>query len=98
LLIGLEALRSYLPQEVTAALRSQLNQSEILSIIQILRQQLFYSGHTSHLPSPPSSAWAAPKLDNTGANGASLTLDSILKLLSSCLDAIGPVGFLAQTD
>jgi hypothetical protein len=98
LLIGLEALEAYLPQDVTAALCSQLSQSEILSIIQVLRQQLFHSGYTSHLPTPPSSAWAAPKLGNTGAEVASLTLDSILKLLSSCLDAIGPVGFLAQTD
>lgn len=98
LLIGLEAFGSHLPQDITAALRSQLSQSEILSIIQVLRQQLFHSGHTSYLPTPPSSARATPKLGNTRAGGASLTLDTILKLLSSCLDAIGPVGFLAQTD
>jgi hypothetical protein len=32
------------------------------------------------------------------AEGASLSLDCILKLLSSCLDAIGSVGFLAQSE
>lgn len=98
LLIGLEAFGSFLSQDIATALRSQLSQSEILSIIQVLRQQLFHSGHTSYLPAPPSSARATPNLSNTRVGGASLSLDSILKLLSSCLDAIGPVGFLGQTD
>jgi hypothetical protein len=98
LLIALELFGSHSSQNITAELRSKLSQSQILSIIQILRQQLFHSGHTSYLPTPPTSAQASPKLGNTHAGEASLNLDSILKLLSSCLDAIGPVGFLAQSE
>jgi hypothetical protein len=98
LLIALERLGSHLPQDITTELRSQLSQSEILSIIQILRQQLFHGGHTSYLPTPPTSARSSPKPGSTHAGGASMNLDTILKLLSSCLDATGPVGFLASNE
>lgn len=98
LLIALQGLGSHASQDVTTGLRSQLSQAEILSVVQVLRQQLFHSGHTSYLPTPPSSATSSPKLGDTHAEGTSLSLDCILKLLSSCLDAIGPVGFLAQSE
>ena len=98
MLTALERFGSHSSYQITAELRSLLGQSEILSIIQILRQQLFYSGHTSYLPTPPNSARSSPKLGNTHAEGASLALDTILRLLSSCLHAIGPVGFLAQSE
>jgi hypothetical protein len=98
LLIALQGLGSHASQDVTTGLRSQLSQAEILSVVQVLRQQLFHSGHTSYLPTPPSSATSSPKLGDTHAEGTLLSLDCILKLLSSCLDAIGPVGFLAQSE
>ena len=98
LLVALRRFGSYSSQDVTAQLRSQLGQSEILSIIQVLRQQLFYSGHTSYLPTPPTSAQPSPKPCYTDAEGDSITLDITLRLLRSCLDAIGPVGFLAYSD
>lgn len=98
LLNALQSLGSHSSQDVTTGLRSQLSQVEILSIVQVLRQQLFHSGHASYLPTPPSSATSSPKLGDTHAEGISLSLDCILRLLSSCLDAIGPVGFLAQSE
>lgn len=97
LLVALQLLGSHPSKDIATELRSKFTQSQILSIIQVLRQQLFNSGHTSYLPTPPTSAQSSPKRSDTHAEGASLTLDSILKLLSSCLDAIGPVGFLAQS-
>jgi hypothetical protein len=97
LLIALERLGSHSHQDITAELHSQLSQSEILSIIQILRQQLFYGGHTSYLPTTPTSTRSSPKLGSTHTGGASMNLDTILKLLSSCLDATGPVAFLARS-
>lgn len=98
LLNALQSLGSHSSQDVTTGLRSQLSQVEILSIVQVLRQQLFHSGHASYLPTPPSSATSSPKLGDAHAEGISLSLDCILRLLSSCLDAIGPVGFLAQSE
>jgi hypothetical protein len=98
LLLALQRLGSHSSQDVTPGLRSQLSQAEILSVVQVLRQQLFHSGYTSYLPTPPSSTTSSPRLGDTPAEGTSLTLDCILKLLSSCLDAIGPVGFLAQNE
>jgi hypothetical protein len=98
LLIALQGLGAHSSQDVTTELRSQLSQAEILSVVQVLRQQLFHSGHTSYLPTPPSSTTSSPKLGDTHAEGTSLSLDCILKLLSSCLDAIGSVGFLAQSE
>ena len=97
LLNALQNLGSHSSQDVTTGLRSQLSQAEILSIVQVLRQQLFHSGHASYLPTPPSSTTSSPKLGDTHAEGISLSLDCILRLLLSCLDAMGPVGFLAQS-
>ena len=98
LLIALKRLGSHSSRNVTAALHSQLSQSEILSTIQVLRQQLFHSGHTTYLPTPWTLAHSSTKPSDTHTDRDLMTLDTILRLLGNCLDAIGPVGFLAQSE
>lgn len=97
LLMALEKFGSHSAHTITKEMRSCLGQPEVLSIIQVLRQQLFHSGHTSYLPTPPVSASGSPNLGAT-QRASSLSLESMLKLLSSCLDAFGALGFLAQSE
>ena len=98
LLIALKRLGSHSSRNVTAELHLQFSQSEILSTIQVLRQQLFHSGHTTYLPTPLTLAHTSTKPCGTHTEGDLMTLDTILRLLGNCLDAIGPVGFLAQRE
>ena len=103
LLAGLGILASYPAQAITAQLRIQFDRPNILSLIQVLRQQLFQGGHTSFYnsrarPTPPSSTASSPRLEDTKITLTTLTLDDIVKLMSSCLDALGPIAFVTSDE
>ena len=103
LLAALGILGSHPAQAITAQLRAQFDKPNILSLIQVLRQQLFQGGHTSFynsraLPTPPSSTASSPRLEDTQIIPTTLTLDDIAKLMSSCLDVLGPIAFVTSDE
>lgn len=81
----LERLYGFSPLKSTSAFRTYLDTEETLTLIQFLRQQLFRSGYTSSFPSIP-----------VVAEGAVLSLKIIVSVLSNCIDALGPLGFLGS--
>lgn len=82
----LETLYGFAPAKIASAMRAHLDTEDFLALIQFLRQQLFRSGHTSSFPSFPGAS-----------DGALLSLHIIVSVLSSCIDALGPLGFLGPT-
>jgi hypothetical protein len=81
----LEILDGFSPFKVISALRAHLHKEEALALIQFLRQQLFQSGNTSSFPNMPLVA-----------EGTVLSLEITVSVLSSCIDALGPLGFLGS--
>lgn len=79
----LEKLQGFSPWKMTSAIRTHLSSEESLALIQFLRQQLFRSGHTSSFPN------LARTSDSTV-----LPLEITASVLSSCIDALGPLGFV----
>jgi hypothetical protein len=80
-------LNGFSPSKVTSVIRAHLSTEESLALIQYLRQQIFRSGFTSSFPSFSSTS------DDTG-----LPLETTASVLSSCMDALGPLGFLGTFD
>jgi hypothetical protein len=103
LALALFSLGEYDMSAVSAKLRSSFNTSEILSLIQFLRQELFHGGYTFSSQQRPYPS-PAPSDSDCLADPMSLPreeellLDTIVRLLSSCIDAVGPVGFFTQGD
>lgn len=98
LISALERLASYGPGVIVGALKSSLVQTETLTLVQLLRQQLFEGQHTLSLtqisyPSPPPSAHSS--LEDRISEPI-LSLDATSKMLLGCIDAIGPLGFFAN--
>ena len=84
---------------LSAQLRDALTPEEITTSIQFLRQQLFEGGHASWLTNnvmntqeATSSAGTGESVSGTGAR--SVSFESILRMLSACLDTIGPLQLL----
>lgn len=80
---------------------SSFRQSEILALIQFLRQQLFLGGYSRlgemrNYPSPPASA-AGEECDGDPAFQRQISLQGIVTLLDACIDALGPVGVLGSS-
>ena len=81
------------------SLRQSLSLAEITTSIQFLRQQLFQAGHASWLL-PYSTNSQKGLTRETGANASSgrkaylVSFGSIVKMLSACLDTIGPFQLL----
>ncbi|OCT44737.1 hypothetical protein CLCR_05717 [Cladophialophora carrionii] len=73
---------------ISTNLKALLSQREVLALIQFLRQQLFKAGHTRSLQSLPLAE----------ENPRTVRLDATIKLLSACVDAMGPLGFFAALD
>ncbi|KAI1615125.1 hypothetical protein EDD37DRAFT_629880 [Exophiala viscosa] len=87
---ALDRLGASATSVISKNLRTLLDQREVLALIQFLRQQLFQGGHTRSLQSlPPADA-------ESGSSTAKL--DGVVKILSSCVDAIGPLGFVAASE
>ena len=87
-------------QSLTRSLSQvSMTQSDIVAIVQVLRQQLFLGGFyrvggAAKYPSPPPSE---PE-DDTPANPDQLPLMAIVTLLDACINVIGPVGILGNSE
>lgn len=88
LIASLDRLGTAAASTISTNLKASFSQREALALIQFLRQQLFQGGHTRSLQSIP--------LD--GEVPRTVKLDAAVKLLSSCVDAIGPLGFFGGFD
>jgi hypothetical protein len=73
---------------ISANVKALLSQREVLALIQFLRQQLFQGGHTRSFQS----------LSVDDEVPRTVRLDTAIKILSSCIDAIGPLGFFGAMD
>ena len=73
---------------ISAMIKSKLSQTEALALIQFLRQQLFQGGYTRSFPDLPETKTAS----------GTVRLDGAVKVLSSCVDTIGPLGFVSGFD
>lgn len=91
LIKALDRLGASSTSVISKNLRTLLDQREVLALIQFLRQQLFQGGHTRSLQSLPST-------DDSTSNNTTAKLDGIVKILSSCVDAIGPLGFVGVSE
>ena len=90
LVTALDRLGASATSVISKNIRNLLDQREVLALIQFLRQQLFQGGHTRSLQSLPAA-------DAEGGN-STVKLDGVVKILSSCVDAIGPLGFIAASE
>ncbi|OAT13082.1 hypothetical protein BDBG_08352 [Blastomyces gilchristii SLH14081] len=87
--LTLTKLHFYPIDKVTQAIRSALSNSDTLSIIHHLRHSLATGGYTSRFieqseaPLPPD-----PKIPT-------LSLSTLVNLLTACIDAIGPSGWIS---
>ncbi|KAL1857761.1 hypothetical protein Plec18170_002985 [Paecilomyces lecythidis] len=75
--------------DVIKSIRSTLSNTETLSVIQHLRISLATGGYTTRFTESPPIPLATHQVS------PSLTLDSIVDLLSACVDAIGPSGWVS---
>lgn len=88
LVVALNIFGSCAGSTISSHLRGLFSQTEILALVQLLRQQLFQGGHTRSLQSLSTS-------EPSDSEGSQIVkLDVIVKVLSSCIDAIGPLGFV----
>ena len=76
-------LDGFSQSRVTSAMCEHLSTEETLTLIQFLRQQLFRSGCTSSFPSSSGTS-----------EDLVLPLELTASVLSSCMDALGPLSFL----
>lgn len=86
---------------VSDQVRMVLEQKEVLTLIQFLRQQLFLGGYTRlaevrNYPSPPPSQVGAD--DALGDEKPQMTLENIVALLNGCIDSLGVVGILGSNE
>ncbi|KIW64026.1 hypothetical protein PV04_08987 [Phialophora macrospora] len=88
LIAALDRFGTAASSTISSNLKGLLSQREVLALIQFLRQQLFKAGHTRSLQSLPMTE-EAPH---------TVRLDAMIKLLSACVDAMGPLGFFASLD
>ncbi|EXJ84822.1 hypothetical protein A1O3_05495 [Capronia epimyces CBS 606.96] len=92
LVLALDKFGTAANSRISQCLRDMFPQTEMLALIQFLRQQLFQGGHTRSFQS--QSGTGSPGKEWT----ATVKLDAIVRLLSSCVDAIGPLGFYGGMD
>jgi hypothetical protein len=88
LIAALDRFGTAASSTISSNLRGLLSQREVLALIQFLRQQLFKAGHTRSLQSLPM----------TEEETRTVRFDAMIKLLSACVDAMGPLGFFAALD
>jgi hypothetical protein len=82
LIAALNRLGTAASSVISVELKKALSQTEILALVQFLRQQLFLAGHTR-------SFSTLPVTENLSTN---VRFEVAVKILSSCIDAIGPLG------
>lgn len=102
LLYALRRLSTLESSAVSSQMRASFEQSEILALIQLLRQQLFLGGYTRFVetrnyPSPPVSI-ADGEEDATRSEEPAIALQGIVSLLNGCVDSLGMVGILGSNE
>ncbi|ETN41898.1 uncharacterized protein HMPREF1541_03837 [Cyphellophora europaea CBS 101466] len=73
---------------ISTSIRSVLSSEEVFGVVQILRQQMFRSGHTGSL-------LASEPEENLSLHRR-VSLESAVKILSACVDAIGPLDLVSD--
>ncbi|DAA73220.1 TPA_exp: Uncharacterized protein A8136_5145 [Trichophyton benhamiae CBS 112371] len=86
--LALNKLHSHSLSYVTKSIRATLSNTDVLSIIHHLRYSLATGGHTSRFTEVPPAAFANSKFP-------SLSLSVIVDLLTACIDAVGPSGWIS---
>ncbi|PGH03586.1 hypothetical protein GX51_04012 [Blastomyces parvus] len=87
--LTLTKLNSYPVDKVTQAIRSALPNSDTLSIIHHLRHSLSTGGYTSRFIEQSEAPLSSdPKI-------STLSLSTMVNLLTACIDAIGPSGWIS---
>jgi hypothetical protein len=98
LIKALAALGTLDIRSISDAMRQNFAAGEVLALIQLLRQQLFKIGSPNYMQ--PSEV----KNNSEGTTqevvlgtpvAAQMSIDSILKVLSACIDAVGPLDLLS---
>ncbi|EXJ94444.1 hypothetical protein A1O1_02840 [Capronia coronata CBS 617.96] len=92
LVLALDRFGTAATSRILKCLRDMFTQTEVLAVIQILRQQLFQGGHTRSYQSQSNAG-----IEET-ERASTVKLDAVIRLLSSCIDAIGPLGFHGDID
>lgn len=98
LILAVNTLGSNSSNRISSCLRNQLSQTEVLALIQFLRQQLFQGGHTRSMQTISDSSnhifdeSAEPVVDGL------VNFDAIVRIMSSCVDLIGPLGLVGLED
>jgi hypothetical protein len=94
----LDKLYTHPIQKVTKALRSILSNSETILIIHHLRHSLAMGGYTSRFTENlPLSTEYQSQSDNNASKPPTLSLETITNLLTACVDAIGPIGWISAS-
>ena len=88
LVAALDRLGTAASPSISRHLKAAFSQRQVLALIQFLRQQLFQAGHTQSYQSRNTE-------EDLPHNVA---LNAIVKILSGCVDAVGPLGFLGALD
>ncbi|KIX04268.1 uncharacterized protein Z518_05135 [Rhinocladiella mackenziei CBS 650.93] len=92
LVVALDRFGASASSRISTCLRNSFSQTEVLALIQFLRQQLFQGGHTRSFQSltdpEPMEIESVP----------TVKLDAVVSIMSSCIDAIGPLGFFGALD
>ncbi|KEF54101.1 uncharacterized protein A1O9_09896 [Exophiala aquamarina CBS 119918] len=89
LVAALNKLGSAAASVISPILRTLFSETEILALVQFLRQQLFIGGHTRSFRSLSS---VEPHEENV------VNLDAVIRILSCCVDGIGPLGLVGTID
>jgi hypothetical protein len=84
LILAINNFGSSSRSNVSTNLKSKLSQTQVLALIQFLRQQLFQAGYTR-------SSTITPTIYPSSLS--TIDLAAAIKVLSGCIDAIGPLGF-----
>ncbi|OAP65765.1 hypothetical protein AYL99_01737 [Fonsecaea erecta] len=88
LIEALDRLGAAATSVISVNLKALLSQTDALALIQFLRRQLFQGGHTQSFQNVPSQTEHVP----------TVKLAATVKILSGCVDAIGPLGFFGALD
>ncbi|KAF3483367.1 uncharacterized protein GIQ15_02691 [Arthroderma uncinatum] len=86
--LALIKLHTHPLNHITKSIRSTLSNTDVLSIIHHLRHSLATGGHTSRFTEEPPAAFSSPKIP-------SLSLPIIVDMLTACIDAVGPSGWIS---
>lgn len=89
LVAALNRLGSAAASAITPVLKASFGQTEILALIQFLRQQLFQGGHTQSFR---TLAFLEAKDKDV------VSLEAVVRVLSCCVDSIGPFGLIGTMD